>query len=257
MSPDSFQQLTEQERAELKLCGITTLAQLERSSLQQIWNDLEQARCCFPDKTFCLTRERLQRLFAEPCNTTAAQAETENENQPTDDADEDELTITRTPPQVRFQIRRNRSRQGIKPNDRKELPADMHSSVRCTHPVKAIMAALCTLTLIIPLASIVVLPWMMLTDNMPDISLELLAAAVLGFPCLAYMVFARLATCPVCHMRIFRFAHYTRNRAAHYIPLLGFNFTTALHMLTFWRYNCPACGTPVKFYGAKGHRTLR
>lgn len=259
MSPELFEQLPEQELADLKLCGISSFAQLEKSTFEQIWSDLEQARSFFPERQFCLTRERLHALFSDSCPCVEQQAETpapEHTVLKTEEA-HSALNIQRTPPEVRFQKRSNRSRQGVRPNSRKDMPIEMHSSVRCTHPVKAIMAAICTLTLTIPLASIVVLPWLMITDNMPPVSLEILAGSVLGFPCLVYIIFSRLATCPVCHMRIFRFAHYTRNRAAHRLPLLGYNFTTALHMLFLRRYNCPACGTPVKFYGVKGHRTLR
>ena len=131
----------------------------------------------------------------------------------------------------------------------------LHSPVRCTHRATAILAAFCTLFLLIPLGSVVVFPYLMLTDNMPDVPLWLLAVIVFVVPCLAYICIARRATCPVCHMRIFRYAHYTRNRAAHHLPLLGYNFATALHLLFFWRYNCPGCGTPIKLLGAKGHRT--
>lgn len=131
----------------------------------------------------------------------------------------------------------------------------MHSPVRCTHRLTAILAAFCTLFLLIPLVSIVVFPYLMLTDNMPDMPLWLLAVIVFVVPCLVYMCVARRATCPVCHMRIFRYNHYIRNRAAHHLPLLGYNFATALHLLTFWCYNCPGCGTPIKLLGTKGHRT--
>lgn len=252
--------ITPEEREELALCGITSRKQLLQIAPTSLWRDIQQARECFPSRHFVLTRERLLSLYDTPISVA-----TDEEKRPGESLQEqvpaecpnDELNIVRSAPEVRFQQRTRNRQEDSSASSTVKQAVPLHSSVRCTHPFKAVMAALCTLTLTIPLISLVALPWMMLTNNLPAIPLEVLAGAVLVFPCLAYIIFARLATCPVCHMRVFRFAHYTRNREAHYLPLLGYNFTTALHMLIFWRYNCPACGTPVKFYGVKGHRTFR
>ena len=40
-----------------------------------------------------------------------------------------------------------------------------------------------------------------------------------------------------------------RNRAANYLPGLGYNVATALYIIFCLRYNCPGCGTPVKLFG--------
>ncbi len=244
MLPDSFNQLTPQEREDLALCGISSEEQLAKSSPLRLCKDLEQARRFFPERKFQLTEARILSLFSlSPVKADEA------------DTDDDFGGRSSMPTTgFRRHSQQHSTNTGKRDNGR---PLIMHSPVRCAHPFTAVLAAFCTMFLMIPLASVVVLPYLMITDQMPDIPVELLAIVVLAVPCAVYMFVARRATCPVCHMRIFRYAHYIRNRAAHHLPLLGYNFATALHILFFWRYNCPGCGTPIKLLGAKGRRTHR
>lgn len=242
MNPGSFGQLTPQEREDLALCGVSSEEQLRKSSPLRLCKDLEQARRFFPDRSFQLTEHRILELFSlSPDDTIAVDKN-------------DDFGGRSSKPTTGFRHRSGRSRTNSHRNEGGH-PVIMHSPVRCTHSFTAFLAAFCTLFLLIPLASVVVLPYLMITDQMPDIPLELLATIVLVVPCAVYMFVARRATCPVCHMRIFRYNHYIRNRAAHHLPILGYNFATALHVLLFWSYNCPGCGTPIKLLGAKGHRT--
>lgn len=243
MQPAPYDSLNPAEREELALCGILSEEQLPKTTASQLCRDLEQARKFFPDKTFTLTPERIHALFPKV------------EQQ--DETNDRQLHGWRSAePIAEFRSRSHSSRSSASRHAHKQQFI-LHSPVRCTHRATAILAAFCTLFLLIPLGSVVVFPYLMLTDNMPDAPLWLLAVIVFGIPCAVYMFVARRATCPVCHMRIFRYAHYIRNRAAHHLPLLGYNFATALHLLFFWRYNCPGCGTPIKLLGAKGHRTQR
>lgn len=244
MNSKAFEKLTPQEREELALCGIHTPEQLTSSSLSQLTRDLQQARHFFPGKVFTLTEERLSELF------DAAPAPVPSAAQPQSFPGQRSAMPTTG----------YRSRSPRVPDDPDFAPDKhnnviMHSPVRCTHSLVAFTAAFFTLFLIVPLASIIVFPVLMATDRLPHIHLGILATCIFVVPCMVYLLFAHKATCPVCHMRVFRFSHYNRNRAAHYLPLLGYNFTTALHMIFFLRYNCPGCGTPVKLTGSKGHRT--
>lgn len=241
MQPSPYDSLSPAERDELALCGISSEEQLSNTSAVQLCRDLEQAKTFFPDRTFTITPEKVRSLFA-----AAALPEESFVVKP--------QGWRSAEPVTEFRSRSRSSRSSTARGSHKQQLI-MHSPVRCTHRLTAILAAFCTLFLLIPLVSIVVFPYLMLTDNMPDMPLWLLAVIVFGVPCLVYMCVARRATCPVCHMRIFRYNHYIRNRAAHHLPLLGYNFATALHLLTFWRYNCPGCGTPIKLLGTKGHRT--
>ncbi len=239
-----FHTLSPTEREDLALCGISTEEQFARVSVSQLCKDLRQARQFFPERTFTLTEDKIKALCPE---TKETEVEKEYDFHPTGRS---------SLPTTGFRERsKNAGKSKRKANKKNKHHAQLHSPVRCTHRFTAITAAICTLFLLIPLASVVVLPYLMITDQMPDISIELLASIVLLIPCAVYMFVARRATCPVCHMRIFRYSHYIRNKAAHHLPILGYNFATALHLLFFLNYNCPGCGTPIKLLGSKGHRT--
>ena len=242
MDQSLFNNLTNAEREDLALCGIVTQEQFEKATPQQLCNDLKQAKSFFPERQFCLTEEKLQSHRPTPQKNEKAEIFSIQSR-------------VETVPPAAFRKRNRKHKSEKQKPQKKALHSVLHSPVRCTHRFTAIMAAICTLFLLIPVASDFVLPYMMITDQMPNISLELLASVVLIVPCAVYMFIARRATCPVCHMRIFRYSHYIRNKAAHKLPLLGYNFATALHLLFFLQYNCPGCGTPIKLLGAKGHRT--
>lgn len=245
MNSDPFSALTQAEKDELALCGITSSQQMLATAPAKIYQELCKAREYFPNKKYTLTLERLQELCGQG-NITKQNIQTETLA---------DITITNPRSGIPTTGLRRHARRPDPISADKKRSVIMHSPVRCTHRFTTFMAAFFTLFLFVPIASIVVFPILLATDNMPALPLEVLATIVFVIPCLVYMFISRRATCPVCHMRIFRFSHYNRNRAAHYLPLLGYNFTTALHLLFFWRYNCPGCGTPVKLLGAKGHRT--
>ena len=244
MNLESYERLTPQEREELALCGRTTPEQLDKCSVQQLIRDLQQAQTFFPDKEFTLTAVRISDILA----VKSEGAYTPSPTKPV-------IGTRSAAPTTGYKQHGQRPGNPKAKKKEKHNRVVMHSPVRCSHPFTALAAAFFTLFLLVPVVSIVVFPILMATDNLPQIPVPLLASGVFGVPCLVYICIARRATCPVCHMRIFRFSHYNRNRAAHHLPLLGYNFTTALHLLFFWRYNCPGCGTPVKLTGTKGHRT--
>ena len=58
-----------------------------------------------------------------------------------------------------------------------------------------------------------------------------------------YLSLALPRKCSVCRAHIFSFKKYTRNKAAHRIPLFGYVFATALHVFLFRWFRCPACGS--------------
>lgn len=246
MEQDILSTLTSQEREDLALCGITAEAQLEKCSVSAVCKDLETARGFFPERDFCLTESRIREIFqskAADCSAESTAAEDaqfppEQESVPTtgfkSGGDAESAAKTK--------IIRNRS-------------VLMHSPVHCAHPFITVVSALATLALLVPVISTVILIYLMITDQMPEITPTVLATLILGIPCAVYLLLGGKANCPVCHMRLFTFRNYNRHRAAHYLPLLGYNFTTALHILLLWNYTCPACGTPAKFIGAKGRKS--
>lgn len=247
METDPFSKLTEKEIEELSLCGITTALQLAQTSPDIILQDLEKAQKFFPGKKFTLNKSKLQAIY-DLCQSELKMKEGDPNVH---------LDIENVGPTTGFRTNRRPKidiveEQRVKKYHQKKI---MHSPVCTNHPVLAYFASFGTLLLAIPAVSIVVLPMLMLTNNLPDVSLPLLAFGLIVLPCVPYLLLSRATTCPVCHMRLFTFRDYARNRVANYIPGLGYNVATALHIIFCLRYNCPGCGTPVKLIGKhKGHR---
>lgn len=246
MEADLLTTLSPREREELALCGVRTTEQLSRSTARRVCADLEQAKSFFPDKVFTLTPERIQFLFSQIGTESAV-----SDEQVELDFPKVQRMLPAAAPRHRHQ---SSPRRGAKCTqaDRQHI---LHSPVRCTHPLTAVLAAFCTIGLLIPMAGVFYLLYLLITNTTLTPNDLTTWGIILSIPIVIYLIMARKATCPVCHMRVFRFSHYTRNKAAHYAPLLGYNMSTALHILFCWSYNCPGCGTPIKLLGAKGHRT--
>lgn len=250
--------LSDAERAELKLCGITTEEQLRRCTATTLQRDLEQARTFFPEQRFTLTAERL----AEICGRNP---EGENEEAASDDNVLSGLRAgeMRTPT-VRFRNKKNLKqeiideRKAVAEGKRKEnhiihgFSKHFHA-VHCSHPFRAFFGALATLLLPIPLFGLFAVPVLLLTDKLDDFKPVYLISAfvVLVLP---YLLIARRADCSVCHMPIFSFGNYSRNRMAHHFPLLGYTLSTALHIVLLMWFRCPACGTPLKLFRPHKHQ---
>lgn len=249
MQQELLDRFSTQEREELALCGISSSEQLRKCSARQLLRDLQLASQYFPDKRITLTETRLNEILSAP----ASEQETDESSATPKTGADDELQIVRRAPVVSYRHRRDKKE---KDNDKVKSVAQamLHSPVRSSHPFLALLASLSTLLLIIPAISIPALIFVMIMNVQTPVPLNILAVCLLAVPCIPFIIFSRLATCPVCHMRIFSFGQYTRNRAAHYMPLFGYNIPTALHTIFLWRYNCPACGTPVKLVGSKGRR---
>lgn len=242
MAINPFSKLTEQELELLKLCGITSADQILKSTPESILADVQLAQQYFPDKQLTLTISQLQALHQACQNYIDEITPTPRIN---------DLDIVNVGPTTGFRFQ-HKTAMPTKEQKKRHQKQILHSPVRDGHYIKNALASLGVLLLIIPTVSIFVLPLMMITDNLPDISLKVLAVLLFVVPVLPYLFISRSATCPVCHVRLFTFKNYSRNRAAHYIPGLGYNVATALHIIFLARYTCPGCGTPVKLLGKKG-----
>lgn len=240
-----FTKLTDQEQAELALCGITKAEQLALLNVEKVLKDLEQARSFFPEKQFTINKARLEAIHLLCKPTTAG----------TQQSDDAEFRIENVGPTTGFRSsgRRNKqAREQALKTAHRNLP--LHNPVRSNHPVLTCFGALCTCLLIIPILSFFIIPVLLITGNLPALPFPVLAVLCVVIPCLPYMVYARHVTCPVCHIRVFTFSHYVRNRFAHFSPIFGYNISTALHIIFCRSYNCPGCGTPVMLKGSKGRK---
>ena len=244
MNPDPFEKLPAQVREELAICGISSSEQLARCNPAKIAAELKQACVFFPDRLFVLTEAELQQLSSEAKSYTPDIAH--NGNLPS--------ARGKGIPTTRLHTHHSAHEEEAS-KDQHRPSVMLHTPVRCSHPWLAIFTALSTLLLLVPVISTVSIIAMIITQTLPElpISVPVLTVLSIALPCVPFIFLARLATCPVCHIRIFRFSRYSRHRGAHYLPLLGFNMATALHLLFRAYYVCPGCGTPVKLIGVKKH----
>ncbi len=63
---------------------------------------------------------------------------------------------------------------------------------------------------------------------------------------LLYFLVSVHASCRVCGQKCFVPRNCLKNKKAHYVPVLGYIFPTALHMLAFRWFRCTHCGTPIR-----------
>ena len=249
MNTDPFECFPAQEREELALCGITTAEQLAACKVERVAADLRQARDFFPGRCFVLTEERLRDMLAAVHAPQTTMSDSRSADIPHLHARGKSLPTT-----------------GLHHSSEKEpeeITANMthykgmlHTPVRSSHPDVAVLAAVSTFLLVIPVVFTIAFVAAVITGTLPEtpVPLPVVLVVFIVLPVLPYLIFARLATCPVCHIRIFRLHRYTRNRAAHRFPLLGYNLSTALHLIFRAFYICPGCGTPVRLTGSKGPR---
>ena len=136
MQPNPYHTLSPAEREELALCGISSEDQLLKATATQLCRDLRQARNFFPDRTFTLTPEKIHSLFPET-------------GLPEKSADAPLPGWRSAAPVAEFRSRSRSSRNSETHRTNKQ-PFMLHSPVRCTHRATAILAAFCTLFLLIP-----------------------------------------------------------------------------------------------------------
>lgn len=63
---------------------------------------------------------------------------------------------------------------------------------------------------------------------------------------LLYLTVSYSCSCRICGQKCFVPRNCLKNRKAHHIPILGYIFAVALHMLIFRWFRCTYCGTPVR-----------
>lgn len=270
---DSLTNLTAAELEDLKLCGITSPAQLKRVSAAAVWADMQKAREFFPNHRFALTEERLQQI----CSGAEEQEVPETKlNKGTTAWDNLVITPTRVST-TGFKRRHHRGESAEEAQqevssaqqdsplpqagalDAEELAEDIRPAQRvsglsknfhaihCNHSWSTYFGAIAAWLVIPSLAAMVLVPVLLLNggDTQKVITYGVLAI-LLGVP---HLFLSRMATCSVCHIGIFSFRNYPRNKAAHHLPLLGYTLATALHVLLFFQFRCPACGTQMKLFG--------
>lgn len=231
-------------RHELSICGITTDAQLARSSAQAIWKDLQQAKAFFPDEQFSLTLEQLQKICI---NNSPAEIS------------QDKESPRKISPSKDFT---QKSRKDTTSHDPYKKVQGIHSglsknfhAMRAVRPTRIYLAAIASLGVPLFFISLVVVPLLMATHDIYLLGKNpvFYAAYFIGI-LIPHFIFVKLGTCSVCHMQIMTYRKYTRNKYAHNIFLLGPTIATALHIIFFFQFCCPGCGCQQKLFAKARHK---
>ena len=233
--PGSFlNSLSEKQRADLALCGISNDTQLARGDARVLHRDITRAREFFPDLSPGLTEEELTGLIA------AAQRATHTGEAPPASPSAASLPYPNKAPRREAEPRRAQHRE------RSTSPSVRVRAIRYAHPVRIWFAALAVL-LLLPagMLAIGLIATALLTPP-EDISELLIPLLSLPILCAPYCLFGRYQECCVCHVQMFRFRGYHRHRNTARYFLLGPTFSTALRIVFIRPFYCPGCGTFLK-----------
>lgn len=263
MSTLSFEELSQAEREELALCGITNAEQLQRCSAERLMHDLAQLQSFFPNREPVLSAERVNALcpsepqekekinadvFPAPAAVAPAAQFKHKKNL------REEIMAER---EAAEQARRHRNtNSNLSAAEKLEhmhgLSKHFHA-IRCSHPMRVYFGAWATLLLVIPFFALLSIPIMLLTGDI-DSGKPLYYGIAFAMLVLPWLMIARRAECGVCHIPLYHFGNYPHNRDAHHLPLLGYTLATALHIIFLFWFRCPACGTMLKINTRKSHR---
>lgn len=259
----SYADLSQAEREELALCGITSAEQLQRCTAESLMNDLAQLQDFFPNHEPVLSEKRVKELCPE-----------ETEERPAESADV-LPTPEVLPPTAQFKHKKNLREEILAEREAAEQARRLRSTnnnlsaaeklermhglskhfhaIRCSHPLRVYFGAWATLLLIVPFFALLIIPAMLLTGDI-DSGKPLYYGVGFALLVLPWLTIARRAECGVCHIPLYRFGNYPHNRDAHHLPLLGYTLTTALHIIFLFWFRCPACGTMLKINTRESHR---
>lgn len=257
MSGRIIQTLTEQERRSLSICGITQDEQLAACSPAGLAADLKLALGYFPD-VYVISLPRLEDIHRRAAAAVrelpqpmAEPGQTDAEKGVQADADLPPLQRPAADPQSAVLTEDFREASPVHhTHGSHHTAASYRASGEYDHAIRN--TRLFTiwigawLTLLFPcalmgLAALLVCQFC-LNIHLPGESLKTLMYTCLSVVGL-YFIFMNLSLCSVCHMKLFTFRHYARNRMAHRLPLLGSCLATALRIAFTMRFRCPACGT--------------
>lgn len=238
--PDSLiSTLPETTRRELSICGITTDAQLERTAPARIWQDLQTARRFFPDESFALTLQDIEKIVA-----TLHRKETGRKEQV-------------SPPQAAVAPHAEETdfRHSLQTAGQSRRKSRRNNYITHRAPLLSFLGAITALLMPMFFLALIGAGYLLLfTDERPlGNNPYIYMAAPLVF-LIPHLLMVRFARCSVCHMPLFAYKPYSHHKRAHHIPLLGVAFSTALHVLFLLRFRCPACGTAQRLYGSPRSR---
>ncbi len=263
MAETLFSTIPPHIRHQLELCGITSDVQLAAGVASLIRQDLQTAKLFFPDEDITLTEDELEQLIhkakkiyglpeiqQEPLPPIKPLPEIAEE----DSCIEDEALLSTAEQDKAKQAAETEAFLGqIKTTDKHK---GIRRPITCGHPFLLLLGAFATLLVPFFMLCLVGLPYFFLMSDYRPLGEEEVIYVLLTFALiLPHLALVRLVHCSVCHMNTFTFRNYPHHSKAHKLPLLGVPISTALRIIFFLRYTCPACGTEQKLFGKRSqHR---
>ena len=259
---DYIASLPETERKVLAVCGISKAEQLSRISPERLFAEMEQARQLFgEDELPALSQERLQEIYK---HCAELMGNTQPEQKPQKKTEEEDFA--RNMPELKLR-NKNRHRKvedsetagtvqemtHDEAEKRKKHLISKSGAIRCTHPLRTLLSALLLIWMYVAIIGAIAYTAGLLLGMIKNAT-ALIPTALFISAVLPYLLIVRKTKCSVCNMPSLSMANYPRNKFAHHFPLLGYTLPTALHIIFFWWYRCPACGTPQKLIKKKHHR---
>ena len=241
------------EQKALAVCGIYKAEQLLNVSVETLIAEMEQAAEYFPEEISVLTHERLVEIY-----NSAHEQQTEEEQAPPQQKDEAPPLFTRSlPPLVHRHGRKHQ--EHVRPKcdviditkaaAAEAVPSTIKKSnaICNTRPGRTLFSAFIQLTLSASSILLLIAAFRFFLELEEPITLFMIGL-IFAPSLLLYICYTRKTRCPVCNMGIFSLHNYPRNKHAHYLPLLGYTLATSLHILFFFWFRCPACGTAQKIF---------
>lgn len=258
---DYISTLPETERKVLAVCGISSAEQLSRISPEKLCEEIEQARHLFGEELPAISKERLELICSNCAPAQGAQVAVQKNK-----LSEGDDLFTRNVPELK--LRNGSHHRKVEDSETagtiRELTheeAEKHKkhiisksgAIRCTRPLRTFVSAVLLIWTYVAILGAIAYTTALLLGTLKNASMYIPAGLFLA-GVLPYLLIVRKTKCSVCNMPALSMANYPRNKHAHHFPLLGYTIPTALHIIFFWWYRCPACGTPQKLLKSKHHR---
>lgn len=117
-------------------------------------------------------------------------------------------------------------------------------------PIKVYIGAIASMMFITTLILALFIPvYIFLIGKLDLIAIIILASFLIS--AILYFTVSLQCRCRVCRAPLFSLRHFMRNKQAHHLPILGYTFATALHVVLFFWFRCQACGTSQKLINTR------
>lgn len=248
---------------QLELCGITSGIQLASGDAATLWQELQAAKALFPEEDIRLTEEELESLIRKAKEVHGEPMQPKKQQAPVKPlpefasvvpfVGEEPIPSTAEQDEAQQAAETEAFLEQLKSTGRQKRT---RRPVTCGHPFLLLFGAFATVLIPFFMLSLIGVPYMLLLSDYRPLGEEEIVYILVAFALvIPHLATVRMVHCSVCHMHTFTFRNYQHHSKAHRFPLLGVPISTALRIIFFLRYTCPACGTEQKLFGKRSsHR---